>query len=719
MDMLHFISKFVYRIRYKLIFGPLIITALVAYFSQFITKKYTVNTSVYTGIASGTTINGDEKIDWFQLNNTFDNLINLLQSKGTLEKVSIRLLAQNLIYGDSIVDNMYLSAKNYRELRKQIPDDVLKLINKKSLEESVKNLTNYTKADPENYLYTLFNDNKPYYSFKALSQMSIKRLGNSDIVDISFSSDDPGIAYQTAKLLNEQLVKSYDDLRYEATNDVIDYYEQKLSILKKELNQKEKILAEYNTKNEIINYAEQTKALTIAYSDYEDRYEEALKNFKGSSALIKQLEEHMNTKVKLLKTNAEFINILDSISTINGKITEIETFSSEASQAENQELIQYRKDLLNAEKQISILSDNINEYKSSKEGVSIDELVSQWLKEMIHYTKSLADLEVLNDRKKSFEKKYNIFSPVGTQLKQMERDIQITENSYLEIMHGLNMANLKQKNIQLTSASLHTITPPVYPLLSDGSKRLLLTVAALFGSFFFILGTYIIIELTDHTLRDADRTRRFTKTDVLGAFNGWKLLKYRGYTKACNRISAAYLCNQLNNYLVKGQTSVINLISMEAKEGKSFIASYLSNYWKEAGLKVVTVSHDKDFRSNTKQFIEALDINDIVLLNEKPDILLIEYAPLSKYRITSTLLRNASVNLLIANACRVWKESDSILLNHLKNDTGHTPLFTYLNNASRETVEEFIGELPPFTAKHKIVTRLFRFGFTAKGNAVK
>lgn len=717
--MLHFISKFIYRIRYKLLFGPLIITALVAYFSQFITKKYTVNTSVYTGIASGTTISGDEKIDWFQLNNTFDNLINLLQSKGTLEKVSIRLFAQNIIYGDSLVDNMYLSAKNYRELQKQVPEEVYKLIDKKSVEKSVKNLTNYTKEDPNNFLYILFNEEKPHYSFKALSQVSIKRLGNSDIIDISFSSSDPGIAYQTTKLLNEELVKSYDDLRYEATNDVIDYYEQKLKSLHIDLNNKEKILAEYNTKNEIINYTEQTKALAIAYSNYEDRYEEALKNFKSSSTLIKQLEQHMDTKIKLLKTNSEFINLLDTISTINGKITEIETFSSEASQAKNQELIQYKQNLLNAEKRISILSDNISEYKSSKEGVSIEELVSQWLKEMINNTKSLADLEVLNDRKKTFEEKYKIFSPVGTQLKQMERDIQITENSYLEMMHGLNLANLKQKNIQLTSASLHTITPPVFPLLSDGSKRLLLTAVALIGSFLFIFGIYIIIELTDHTLRDAERTKRFTQTDVLGAFTGWKSLKYRGYTKACNRISAAYMCNQLNNYLIKGQTSVISLISMEAKEGKSFIISYMSNYWKEAGLKVAVASYNKDFSCDTKQFIEAQNMNDIISFTEKPDILLIEYAPLYQYRITNSLLKNARVNILIANACRVWKESDSILLNRLKKDVGFAPLFVYLNNASRDTVEDFIGILPPFTSERKFISRLFKFAFTAKGNAVK
>ena len=47
-----YIVRFLHRIRYQIIFGSLIVTALVAYFSQFIQKKYTVNTSIYTGIAS-------------------------------------------------------------------------------------------------------------------------------------------------------------------------------------------------------------------------------------------------------------------------------------------------------------------------------------------------------------------------------------------------------------------------------------------------------------------------------------------------------------------------------------------------------------------------------------------------------------------------------------------------------------------------------------------
>lgn len=39
MDITLYISRFIYRIRHQLVFGTLIITALVAYFSQFLEKN--------------------------------------------------------------------------------------------------------------------------------------------------------------------------------------------------------------------------------------------------------------------------------------------------------------------------------------------------------------------------------------------------------------------------------------------------------------------------------------------------------------------------------------------------------------------------------------------------------------------------------------------------------------------------------------------------------
>ena len=57
-------------------------------------KNYTVSTSIYTGIASSTGLTtNEERTDWQIIANTYDNLVSLTKSKGTLETVSLKLLA--------------------------------------------------------------------------------------------------------------------------------------------------------------------------------------------------------------------------------------------------------------------------------------------------------------------------------------------------------------------------------------------------------------------------------------------------------------------------------------------------------------------------------------------------------------------------------------------------------------------------------------------------
>ena len=603
-----YIVRFLHRIRYQIIFGSLIVTALVAYFSQFIQKKYTVNTSIYTGIASTSGLEDDNKLSFFELNSTFDNLINLTKAKGTLEKVSIRLFAINMIKGDPEKDNLYITAKNFKALEKIVPNEIVKLIDKESLDKTIENLNKYKKEEPDNFLFGLFNWNHPNYSYNALKSVSVKRINNSDLIEISFQSTDPGIAMNTVKLITEELIQSYDGIRYKSANDVVLYYEKELKVLRSKLDQMENSLTEYNIENKVINYTEQTKAIAIAYTNYEDRYEASLREYESSSRLITQLEKQMDTRSKLFKTNTEFIEALDRISTINGKITEIETFSSNNAQDNNPKLQQYKERMDETEKEIETLSNNINEYKYTKEGIAIETMVNQWLTEVIRNTKAKAELEILNKRKKEFTEQYKTYSPIGTQINRKEREIRITEESYLEVLHGLNLAKLKQKNIQLTSATLNVITPATFPLISNGSKRSILIMAAFMGSIIFIIGCNLIIELLDRTLRDAERTQRLTNTPVLGAFTGNMQLRYRGYRKACNRISASYACNKLNSKLVSGKPMIVNLLSLESKEGKTFIANYLKEEWEEQGLIVKYLTAGKDFPLDTSYLLtESFD----------------------------------------------------------------------------------------------------------------
>lgn len=719
MDITLYISRFIYRIRHQLVFGTLIITALVAYFSQFLEKKYTVTTSIYTGITSNTGLNDETRPDWQAVNNTYDNLVNLTKSRGTLENVSLKLLALNLMHGDPEIDNLYITANNYKKLIASVPEEILHLVDTASLDKTVNLFKEYKYSDSRNYLHELFNGSSAFYSYNALSSIIIRRQGNSDLIEIAYTSTDPGITWNTVKLVSEELKYSYNNLRYQTANDIVKYYEEELKKLRVQLNKQENELTDYNVKNSVINYIEQTKAIAHSFADFENRYEETRRNYESSSSIIKNLEQYMDIRTKLVKSNEEFINTLAEVSRISGKITEIETFTSDEMLSKDQELVKYREELRDAEKKIGLITNNINSYKESKEGLAIEGLVQEWLNQTLIQAKAQADLKVLNERKNDFADQYKNYSPIGTRINQQEREIHVTEQSYLEVLHALNMAKMKQKNLQLTSSNLNTISDASYPLFSDKGKRFLLVIAAFIGSIIFIIGLNLVIELLDRTLRDAERARRLTGMNILGAFTGRNSqLKYRGFVKTCNRISAAYACNRLTPYIKKGDTLCINILSLEEKEGKTFISRYFQESWEELGFNVKYLRVGQDIPIDASLFM-AEHIDKHIQLESRPDILIVEYPSIQQYGVPSHLLGSSQVNLLVANACRIWKNSDTELVKYLRDITEGTALYLYLNNATREAVEDFTGQLPPQTSMRSFANRMMYMGLTATNTAVK
>ena len=717
MNITLYIIRFLYRIRYQLIFGSVIVTGLVIYFSRFIPKTYTVKATIYTGIVSDTGLNSDQQpANWKSVENMFDNLVKLTQEKGIQKNIAIKLLAINLVHGNLDEDNVYIRAKNYQELIKIIPEDLLQLVDKDSEERTIDNFMKYMKNDPENFLYGILNGNGPFYSYNKLSSLTAKRLDNSDLIEISYQTTDPGITLSTIKLIYDELRAAYEDIRYKTTNDIVAYYEKELNRQQAKLSSLEDNLVNYNVANSVINYPEQTKAIANSYSEFENRYEATRRAHESADKVIQKMEQYMNIRTKLVKANDEFIQALNEISSINGKITEIETFNSEEMQNKNTDLLKYKEQLRSAEQKISSLTTMINSYKESKEGVAIDGLVDEWLRQTIVKTKAKAELDVLDLRRKVYNEQYKIYSPIGTQIDRQQREIKVLEQSYLQMLHALNMAKMKQKDIQLTSATLRLISEPTFPILSDKSKRSLLVIAAFLGSILFIIGFNLLIELLDRTLRDADRARQLTGLPVLAAFTGHINLKYRGFTKASNRVVAAYCCNQLNIFLQLGRTSIINLISFGEQEGKSFIASYLQEYWEDLGFTVKIISYGKDYNSQSMVYAQANSIHSIYeppYGQESPDILIVKYPPLRDYPISTALLQEAQVNLLVADACRVWTTSDTQLLGHFRKQIKDKPLYLLLNRAEREFVEDFTGQLPPYSGLKNLTFRLNQFGLTA------
>ncbi|MBQ4279707.1 MAG: exopolysaccharide biosynthesis protein [Rikenellaceae bacterium] len=715
MNSIIYIFRFLFRIKYWLIICPLLAVGIVYLTTRNSSHTYEVKTTVYTGVASGYDIESSEGVqhDWNIINNAMDNLINIITAQTTLKNVSMRLFAQHMMYGDPNKDNTYISAAHYRNLLSKTPPDVVALIDKTSEERTLQNLYNYEKASRSNHVYGLFNWTHPYYSYEALSKIKVIRKGNSDMLEISYGNNDPGVVFNTLVLLNEEFVKQYKTLRFGETNNVIQYFEEQLALMGQKLRNAEDSLRDYNVEMRVINYDKQTEHVSALTRDFELRYENILLDNNSADRLIRSLEERIDEHTKNLKNNTLFINKMNEISDLTTRIATVTSFSADSTRAEisTREL---RQQLTKAEEELTDLTTRLGQMTYTKEGIATQAIVNEWLAAMIRYEKTKAELDVMKLRKQELDEMYVYYSPIGTTIKRKEREINFNEQSYLSILSSLNTARLRKKNLEMSSATLKIINPPTFPIAAMPSKNKLKAAAAGFGTLLFIIGWFILLELIDRTLKDRTRTERITGGKVLGALPAPGRFRYRSYDKACRQIAGQYMGNAVLGFLRPGSRNIINILSTNKSDGKSFLADLLTGYLTGIGLNVRLVTYGKDFNIESKEYLLAASLADFAGAGEA-DVVIVEHPPLSQCTVPKALLDQAQVNLFVVRADRVWKDADQLLFAQAVRQSGDTPVLFCLNRARRDVVESFAGMLPPYTRLKKLVYRLSQFGFTSAG----
>lgn len=723
MEYILYLSRFLYRIRWWLLLGTTAITIAAYLMTANMNKTYYAEATLYTGVVSGYSIeeNGS-KADWASTQNAMDNLINIIKAESTLKQVSLHLFARVLIYGNAEHDTNEVTAASYNYTYNHVKNspkgkELLALIDKTSEDKTVENLIRYERPDKDNYIYGLFYYTHPYYSYGALKKIQVARKGNSDLLDVSYYSGDALIAYNTINILMSEFVKEYRTIRYGETDKVIEYFKGELSRIGKELRTNEDSLTQYNVENRVINYIDETREIAAINKEFELREQSVLFAYNSSKASMETLEKQMDTNTKQSLNNIQLINKLKEASNLAGKITEMETLpSQEDHNSSNKSLKDYQQKLTTTRKELSDISDIYIGNKETKEGISKATIVEQWLDQVLIFEKAKAELEIVQRSRQELQDKYIFFAPVGSNIKRKERSINFTEQNYLSLLKSYNDALMRKKSLEMTSATLKVLNPPAIPINPQPTKRKQIVMAACAGSFAFIFGIFLLIEILDRTLRDSLRARRLTGCKILGAYPEPSLFK-RNNNKLCNAIATKYLSSAILRFCTKreeGEPSyLINILSTHNDAGKSYLSEQLLEYWNKTGLKVHKLTWGIDFNPDSRQYTLAKSISDLYS-NQGEDILIVEYPSLMSSNVPSELLQKANLNLLITPANRGWKETDKVLLDKLKVQVAHSPLYVYLNRASRQVVEDYTGILPPYTFARKLMYRLSQLALTEK-----
>lgn len=720
MDFFRYIVRFLYKIRWYLIILPLIALVVAWFLTRHLERVYDTSTTIYTGMITAYNLEGGTGASGNTQAN-MENLVLMITTDNTIHEVALRLFARCMMYGNPNKDNNYISSEHFRQLSASVPADVKGLINHNSEQITYSNLKAYERPTPDNYLFGLVNYHPWFGVNNITSRLKVMRLGRSDIIDIGYSANDAGIAFNTLDILNEVFNRQYGELRYGETNNVIKFFEREVARLYKVLTGAEDDLIRYNVSKRIINYGEQTKVLSGQDGAQKISDNDLLMNYTTSKALMDYLERQLGDRAKVIRANRDFTNQVTDISRIQSRISNLRLMNSEGgSEVESQlELAKAEKMLQDAMGRMKELTLDIEAANySTDHGVKASDLISRWTEQVMLLEETKARMTAQDQNRARIDKEMLYYAPIGATLARKDRHIGFIEGNYMSMLGALNQARLRQRNLQMTTASLRVLNPPMYPLNAQPTNRMMTLLGAFMITFMLTALYFFIIELLDRTLRDRMRSELITKIPVMGCFPKESTLRYRRFNKTIADMALRQLSKALLPHFKEGQQNVLNLLSTDAGNGKSYIAQELENYWISIGLQVRRLTYDEDFLAEDSHFILAKGIKDICPDIMPNEIAIIEYPNLDDNSISPALLNMGTVNLLVTRANRTWKDVDQKALKELNERLENkNTLFMYLTECQRYAVEEFVGQLPPYTKFNNFVYRMSQMGLTAVENS--
>ena len=737
-NLLYFVRLFLRHLP-LLILVPVALSGLVYQLTKNETKTYASSMTVYTGIASGASIELDNQSFSYRVaNTTFDNLIKVVKSKRTLSEVGLRLFAQHMSLEEA--NPKIIGRAKFNSLQKIVPEDLKEITKPGDYEGNLKRYREYLAQDSENFLFDLINLSHPDYSFgKIDGRLSVKRLKSSDFIDLSFESNDPGICQNTMLILVDVFTVFNTQITRSNSDEVVKYFEGHLKIASRELSIAEGNMLAFNQTHNIINYYEQTKHIASQRDHTELEFQNVLTAYHGAKAVLKNLEGRMELRQKQRLTSQAVLDVRDEIAATSYRIAMLEITPPKDSidrEIIAQEIYNLRLRSDSLEQNLGTIIDTLYKIDIDPNGLPSTALLSTWLTNVLEIEAKEAQILVYEQRRKDFEDLYSIFSPLGAEMKRLDRKIDIAEREYLSILRSLGLAKLKQQSVEMKT-NFTVAEPAFFPLNPKPSKRMFLVVAAGVVGGVLTVFTILLLEFLDTNIKDARRAQKKIGLPVTAIYP--KLVRKSrsidvDYLK--DRATDAILLNVAFADWEKGAQpdppSVNFFISTQNDDGKTFIGHRLLNKLTAIGHRTLFLSPQNgkpvpeggiydhytfptDSQLYGKERLSELNPRLSPEVISSYDFIFVEAPPIISKAFPVKLFQEADHIYLVVRANRPWSEADQNALKIFQELSPEPAPSTILNGVELLEMESVLGDLPrKRTWFRRFIKNLIRLRFFSK-----
>lgn len=710
-----------------LVLVPIVMAVAVFLFTQNESKTFASHTTVYTGIASGYTIESGSngRSDYHAVNNAFDNLINIITMRETLEEVAVRLMTSQAI-GTLAYPDEELNA-SLEPIRQLLPARDLR--QDSTALEAIRGLVRGATQDPTHPLYTVIHAEFSPFSFQGIRRnLKVKRIGTSDLLELRYSMDDAPVCQATLEFLLDVFIAKYTKLKEGEASNVIAYFEKQVEDAHTRLQAAVEERRAFGVQNRVINYYEQTKAIAGQKESIDETLQRERTRLAAAQSALQEVERKLGFSQTLMAKNEA----------LNAKRKQLSALTAEAVLLEGEGRISaslnQRIDTLKAELQAQVRGVYASNY--SKEGLTKSQLLNQWLSNVLVVAETEASVTLLQQRYADYQQQYDVFAPLGSMLATLDRQVDIAENEYLEHLHSLNQARMRQQNIQLSS-KLDTVDPPFLPLKPAPSKRLQLIALAGMAGIVLCIGGIIAREYLDQTIRTPERGEALTSLSLASAYPHI----HASSDAASSRHLVALLTDQLLRAIklqAQGRDATAPLLivicSNQPREGKTYVARQLVKTLRHSETSTAFLFPKPEgseafvLEDDELPYLQAPNIMDIAnpqglvalpnTLFRPYEAVVVETQALLHHRHPSALLQQADFVLFVTRADRSWSLADQRVMTGLIAALP-TPPQLFVNAVKPERLEPLIGEVPKKrSALRRYVKRVLQFQLESQNASI-
>ncbi len=684
--------------------------AVVTYLlTQDLEKSYESNAEMYTGIASGLDISAIDaiKVDYLTTSTEYDNLLNVIKSRATLEEVGMRLLVQHMMLDSA--DPAYINKTNYGHFQYKMPDSLKAiLLDPYSVDNTLRRVRYYREKYWEDDLVQLtFDAYGSPYSVSRLNEITVRRVQSSDLISLSYSYNDPGIAQNTLKILIEVFKNNLAKIKSGQSESAVNYFQEKVEEAAKDLNEAENRLQAFRIENRVINYQEQTKSLAIRKEAMEEEYQNELAAQRAAQAALENIEEQLSLNKVMIELGQDFLNTKTELIELRSQIAELETYLNDA------DLLQrLRSKAALLEEQARSLLKKRFQYSRTTDGVPISRLLDEWVNFTLKLDEATARVEVFQTRKRYFQQEYDKYAPLGSKFARLERDISIKERNFLEILNSLNQALLRQRGDMEASGGQVVTQAPTYPRTAAAGKEKLLVMLAAVVGFAFPFLFILLKELLDSSIRTPERGEELTGLKLIGAYPDLtartqvKNVNFEWLHEKASGLIVQNLRLETLNVGSKHLAKNIMVFSTRGQDGKQIATHVMANELSRLNMRVLVMGpkplpeeekpyYDYVVYENDTKFLNSEHLTELIPLGFDPMLydyifMVIEGILTNPYPLH--LLHQFNFSICVTGAFRDWNRADKVALSEISETIGKEPLLL-LNGVEPDFMSSVLGEI--------------------------